>query len=166
VTVLTGEHVLLRPVRPADGGPLRAIREEPGVARWWGPVTDDRWPLADDETTRRWAIEHEGTIVGLIQDWAEQDADLRHAGIDLFLSARVRGRGLGPDAIRALVRHCASEGHHRITIDPQAANAAAVRAYEKVGFRPVGIMRRHARDPRTGAWVDSLLMDLLVEELR
>lgn len=55
-------------------------------------------------------------------------------------------------------------GHHRLTIDPATANAAAIRSYSKVGFKPVGIMRAYERDHRTGAWRDGLLMDLLADE--
>jgi aminoglycoside 6'-N-acetyltransferase len=49
-------------------------------------------------------------------------------------------------------------------IDPAADNAAAIRAYEKVGFRPVGVMRQYERLPG-GEWHDGLLMDLLADEL-
>jgi aminoglycoside 6'-N-acetyltransferase len=49
--------------------------------------------------------------------------------------------------------------------DPAAANATAIRSYERVGFRPVGVMRRYQIDPASGDWADSLLMDLLAEEL-
>ena len=35
----------------------------------------------------------------------ETEPDYRHAEIDLFLDPRVRGRGLGPDAVRALADH-------------------------------------------------------------
>jgi aminoglycoside 6'-N-acetyltransferase len=56
-------------------------------------------------------------------------------------------------------------GHHRVTIDPAAANAAAIRCYEKVGFRRVGITRRSERSPESGTWRDGLLMDLLAEDL-
>jgi aminoglycoside 6'-N-acetyltransferase len=51
------------------------------------------------------------------------------------------------------------------TIDPAAANEWAIRAYESVGFRRVGVMRQYWRGP-DGAWRDGLLMDLLAEELR
>jgi aminoglycoside 6'-N-acetyltransferase len=51
-------------------------------------------------------------------------------------------------------------GHHRLTIDPAAYNAAAIRAYQKVGFRTVGVMREYWRSP-DGSWRDGLLMDLL-----
>ncbi len=55
-------------------------------------------------------------------------------------------------------------GHHRCTIDPAADNTPAIRAYEKVGFRPVGVMRGYWRSP-SGEWRDGLLMDLLAPEL-
>ena len=54
--------------------------------------------------------------------------------------------------------------HHRLTIDPAADNAAAIRCYKKVGFRPVGVMRRYEQGAE-GTWHDGLLMDLLAEEL-
>jgi aminoglycoside 6'-N-acetyltransferase len=41
---------------------------------------------------------------------------------------------------------------------------AAIRAYEKAGFRPVGVMRKYERLPG-GDWYDGLLMDLLADEL-
>ncbi|MDX6639590.1 MAG: hypothetical protein QOF12_601, partial [Solirubrobacteraceae bacterium] len=55
-------------------------------------------------------------------------------------------------------------GHHRITIDPALANARAIRCYEAVGFRPVGVTRRSERAP-DGSWEDGLLMELLAEDL-
>ena len=55
-------------------------------------------------------------------------------------------------------------GHHRVTIDPAADNERAIRAYGRVGFRPVGIMRAYERGP-DGAWHDGLLMDLLADDL-
>jgi aminoglycoside 6'-N-acetyltransferase len=67
--------------------------------------------------------------------------------------------------VRTLARHLFEErGHHRVTIDPAAANARAIRSYERVGFRRVGVMRRYWRDP-DGEWQDGLLLDLLAGEL-
>jgi aminoglycoside 6'-N-acetyltransferase len=106
-----------------------------------------------------------GETVGLIQYFEENEPDFRHANIDLFLGEGARGRGLGPDAIRTLARYLVGErGHHRLTIDPAADNAAAVRAYEKVGFRAVGVMREYWRSPE-GTWRDGLLMELLARDL-
>ena len=77
-----------------------------------------------------------------------------------------RRRGAASDyAIRTVARWLFEvRGHHRITIDPSAANDRAIRVYTGVGFRPVGVMRRYERGP-DGTWHDGLLMDLLPEEL-
>jgi aminoglycoside 6'-N-acetyltransferase len=57
-------------------------------------------------------------------------------------------------------------GHHRVTIDPAVANAAAIRAYEKAGFEPVGVMRRYEQEPDGPNWRDALLMELLAADAR
>ena len=166
--VLHGERVRLRPAGPDDRDGLRDILAQPSVARWWGPGSPeehaDAWLEEDPECTVL-AIEVDGAVAGSIQFREEPDEDYRHASIDVFLSAAHQGRGLGPDAIRTVARHLfAARGHHRITIDPSAANAAAIRAYRSVGFREVGVMRRYERGP-DGTFHDGLLLDLLEGEL-
>lgn len=165
--VLRGGKVVLRPLQVEDVERAAAIQAEPGVARWWGPPdeTELRRKAEGRDEAKAFAIETDGELVGLIQYYEEDEPDFRHAGIDVFLTERAQGRGLGTDALRALARHLIEErGHHRLTIDPAADNAAAIRAYEKVGFRPVGVMREYWRSP-DGAWRDGLLMDLLAREL-
>ncbi|MFC4021929.1 GNAT family N-acetyltransferase [Micromonospora sp. GCM10011542] len=166
--MLRGRAVTLRPATVADVPALAAIRAHPEVRRWWRGDDDlaasVRGDLADDSLTL-YAIEHDGRLVGAIQWYAEPDPDYRHASLDIFLDPEVRGAGLGGDAIRTLARHLIDEhGHHRFTIDPAAANSAAIRAYAKVGFRPVGVLRRYERGA-DGRWHDGLLMDLLADEL-
>lgn len=153
---LRGDIVVLRPVDGSDGKVLAEILREPEVARWWAP---------QDGFDDMLAIVVDGETVGAIQYDEEEDPDYRHASIDIFVSARHHGRGVGTDAVRTLARWLIEErGHHRLTIDPAASNAVAIRCYEKVGFRPVGVMRQYERDPLTGEWHDGLLMDLLAEE--
>ena len=111
-----------------------------------------------------YVIEFSSRVVGWIQWSAEEDPDYRYASIDIYLDPAARGRGLGTDAVRTMARHLIDEhGHHRLEIDPAADNAAAIRCYEKVGFRPVGIRRRSERG-NDGSWHDGLLMDLLADE--
>ena len=159
MTPLRGEAVILRPAMEADAQGLAAIRATPEVYQRWGEPSDP------DPDTQLYVIEHEGSVVGGIQWSAESDPQYRHAGIDIYLDPAVHGRGLGTDAVRTLARHLVIDhGHHRLVIDPAADNAAAIRCYSKVGFRPVGIMRRYEQGP-DGAWHDGLLMDLLADEL-
>jgi aminoglycoside 6'-N-acetyltransferase len=165
---LRGRQVRLRPVSPSDTAVLAGILAQPAVAAWWGSFDADRVArdlIAGDPDEEGFAIELDGDVVGYIQAVEETEPDFRHAGIDLFLATDVQGRGLGPDAIRALAVHLIDDrGHHRITIDPAADNVRAIAAYAKVGFRPVGVMRRYQR-MSDGRWVDALLMDLLADEL-
>src|SRR2546423_12378006 len=95
---------------------------------------------------------------------AEEEPDYRHASLDIYVDPAVHGRGIGTDAVRTMCRHLLhDQGHHRLTIDPAADNEPAIRSYAKVGFRPVGILRRPERGP-DGTWHDALLMDLLAGE--
>lgn len=161
--VLRGERVVVRPTVDDDLGRLRAIRNSPEVVRWWG--LEDDWPF-DDASVERWTILADDRVIGLLTVSEERDPQYRSAGFDIYLDLAERGQGLGPEAIRVLIRHLAdARGHHRFTIDPRADNEAAVRAYRKVGFRPVGVLRRYEYDRPTGRWADGLLMDLLAEEL-
>jgi aminoglycoside 6'-N-acetyltransferase len=104
----------------------------------------------------------DGEVAGMIQYWEETDPKYRHASIDLFVAPARHGRGVGPEAIRRVVAELAARGHHRVVIDPAVGNAAAIRAYEKVGFRPVGVMRRYERDADGQGWHDGLLMELIL----
>jgi aminoglycoside 6'-N-acetyltransferase len=155
--------MVLRPLAPGDEAELLRIHATPEVARWWGEP-DEGFPWTDEPDSTRLTIEVGGSVAGMIRFSEEPDPKYRHASVDLFLDPAFHGRGLGTEAVRRVVRHLLDElGHHRITIDPAAANTAAIRAYEKVGFRPVGVMRRYERDADGEGWHDGLLMELLAE---
>jgi aminoglycoside 6'-N-acetyltransferase len=158
---IRGDRVTLRPTAPADRAPLKAIRDEPDVIRWWGGQTAE-WP-GDDDTVEEWTIEVEGEIVGFIQFFESPDEDYRYADVDILLATRVHGQGLGSDAMRAICRHLIEDrGHHRITLTTWPHNARAIHVYEKVGFRQVGITRLSERGD-DGTWHDELLLELVVE---
>jgi aminoglycoside 6'-N-acetyltransferase len=158
--------MILRPLTAPDAAELRRIHSIPEVARWWGlPV--EGFPAMDEPQSTRLTIVLDGAIVGLIQFYEELEPKYRHAAIDLFLDPAVHGRGLGTEAIARVVRHLIDDrGHHRITIDPATANAAAIRTYEKVGFTRVGVMRSYERDVDGEGWHDGLLMELLAGDER
>jgi aminoglycoside 6'-N-acetyltransferase len=158
-------ELVLRPIEPEDVAELRRIHALPEVARWWDEPADT-FPHSDDLDSTRLVIEVDGAVAGLIQFGEEEEPKYRHAAIDIFLDPAFHGRGLGTEAVRRVARHLIDErGHHRITIDPAADNGAAIRAYEKVGFRPVGVMREYERDHGGAGWHDGLLMELLARDL-
>ena len=165
--VLHGDRVTLRPIRPDDRDTMLGMFAEPSVAQWWGTAgpeasADDLYDQSEQTT---FIIEADGVVAGVILLSEETEPDYRHAGIDISLRTGWQNRGLGSDALRTLARHLFEErGHHRITIDPATSNERAIATYRRVGFRPVGIMRRYERGP-DGTFHDGLLMDMLEGEL-
>jgi aminoglycoside 6'-N-acetyltransferase len=164
--ILTGPRVILRPGTTEDVARLASILEEPEVAVRWGTFEareiEEQFVGADEV----FVIEVDGEVIGAIQYGEEEDAMYRHASIDIFLTTPRHRQGLGSEAIRVLARHLIEKrGHHRLTIDPAAANEGAIRAYESVGFRAVGVMRSYERGP-DGTWHDGFLMEMLTDELR
>lgn len=157
-------RLILRPIAKGDEAELLRIHATPEVALWWD-VPDEGFPWSDEPESTRLTIEFDGAVAGMIQFWEETTPKYRHATIDLFLDPALHGRGLGTEAVRRLVRHLIDErGHHRITIDPGTGNTAAIRSYEKVGFKPVGVMRRYERRIGSDEWRDGLLMELQAGE--
>jgi aminoglycoside 6'-N-acetyltransferase len=169
VPTLVGDRVTLRPLVQADRPAIIALLQDPSIAAIWdtrGAEHSADELLAGDAGFTVWAIEVDGEFAGSIQASEEPDPDYRHAGIDIFVSTRFQDHGFGTDALRTLVRYLIDiRGDHRLTIDPAASNARAIRSYEKVGFRPVGVMRRYERG-KDGTFHDGLLMDLLAEDVR
>ena len=154
--------VVLRTLDAGDEAELRRIHETPEVARWWD-VPDEGFPWDEPDSTRL-TIEVDGRVAGLIQYYEELQPRYRFASIDLFLDPALHGQGIGTAVLRRVVRHLIDDrGHHRITIDPAAANVAAIRSYEKAGFERVGVMRRYERDAGGEEWHDGLLMELIAE---
>jgi aminoglycoside 6'-N-acetyltransferase len=155
----------LRTPTSDDAERLTEIRGEPEVAKRWGELGDREIEADYMGNERVFVIEVDGKVAGAIQYDEEDDPMYRHAGLDIFLTTARHREGLGSEAVRVLARHLIeARGHHRLTIDPAADNTAAIRAYEKVGFRPVGVMRSYERGP-DGTWHDGLLMELLADEL-
>ena len=165
---LRGDLVVLRPLAEADAERIVELGADPEVARWWPGLTPEHVgekARGKDEGVTVFAVVADGEVAGMIQYHEETEPDYRHAGIDIFLGTPYHGRGLGTDAVRTLARHLLDDrGHHRLTIDPAADNARAIRVYEKAGFKPVGIMRAYWLGP-DGVWHDGLLLDLLASEL-
>jgi aminoglycoside 6'-N-acetyltransferase len=159
--ILRGKLVVLRPVTDDDEAALLAILDDPGVSPWW---RRDSWERVNEEGATVFAIVIDGAPAGCIQCCEEDDPDYRSAALDIFVADAWQGRGVGGDAMRTLISHLTDvRGHHRFTVDPAAANERAVRVYEHLGFRRVGVMRAYER-LADGTWRDGLLMELIAGE--
>jgi aminoglycoside 6'-N-acetyltransferase len=151
------DEIAFRPVRAADFPLLRRWLEAPHLREWWGDPDEElgfiRDMLEGRDTTRPYLILLDGAPVGYIQAWFighHQNADwiathpwlaglpVDAVGVDLSIGdPALLSRGIGSAALAAFVRDLREAGHASIVIDPDPANARAIRAYEKAGFRPV-----------------------------
>ena len=135
-----GQLTSLRPADADDVDRLVAWHADPEVARFWDDETFTRAEM--EERLARpdvdaWIVEAEGEPIGYLQTHPE--------GLDMFLIPSARGRGLGPDAARAMARHLIDErGYARVTVDPYEWNAPAIRGWERAGF--VEVSRGHPPD--------------------
>ena len=125
--------------------------DHPETARYW----DDERFTRDEMLTRlrraevdAYIVEADEEPVGYLQTWREGDA----GGIDMFLVPGTRGRGLGPDAARAMARHLIDvRGWSRVTVDPYLWNEPAIRAWRRAGFRDVG--EHEPDEEHTARWL-------------
>lgn len=165
--VLHGTQCTLRLAIDDDAPRFVEILSTPEVAEWW-PAHDEarvRGELIGGTATTAFAIEVDETVVGCILFVEEPNPDYRHASIDVFVDPGWHGKGIGTDSIRTVARHLVHDrGHHRLAIDPAAGNVQAIRTYERVGFKRVGILREYER-ASDGTWHDCVAMDLLRRDL-
>ena len=166
-TRLHGANVTLRPATSADAEALTEILSQPEVTRFWPRYDHARMRdvLVESSDTIVYVILRDDEIIGSVQYVEEPAGEYRHASLDLFIDRDLHGKGLGTDAVRTLVRHLVYDrGHHRIAVYPAVDNDHAIKTFSRVGFQPVGVMRRYERAV-DGTWQDCLLMDLLEEDL-
>jgi aminoglycoside 6'-N-acetyltransferase len=161
----------------ADDLPLmRRWLESPHFREWWGEPETELGHILDmiegRDTTRPFIFSADGEPAGYIQYWfighyqnaawiadhpwlAELPADA--VGVDLSVGEPARlAKGIGSGALRAFANRLVRQGHRTIIIDPDPANARAVRAYEKAGFRAISRLLG-----RTG---DTLIMQFESQE--
>jgi aminoglycoside 6'-N-acetyltransferase len=136
---------------------LRQWMEQPHWREWWGdPETELRNVIEMVEgrdTTRPFVFHVDRESAGYIQQWfighhqneewtrdnpwlLELPADSVGVGLSIG-PPDMLGCGIGSAVLSAFVARLRSEGYSTIIIDPDPANARAVRAYEKAGFSPI-----------------------------
>jgi RimJ/RimL family protein N-acetyltransferase len=162
--VLAGERMTLRPPTDSDAAPLLAILREPEVSRWWVGYTPERVRGEILDSGHALVMDIEGDCAGAIFLYPNDDPEYLHVVIHLFLGQRWYGHRYGAEALAIVIAHLATLGHHRFTLDPNVNNAPAIRSYERLGFRRVGVLREYQLRP-DGSHDDGLLMDLVLSDL-
>jgi len=167
--VLTGDRVVLRPLRPSDVEPLWRARLDPLT---WAQTTEA--PLfpetleamqtryaergtGDDDP--QFAVEVDGVLAGRAGLFGI-DALARLGEVGITLLPEHRGQGLGQDVLRVLLRYAfRSRNLRRVHLQSLSSNERALGAYRAVGFVEEGRLREHAWVE--GAYEDMVLMAVL-----
>jgi aminoglycoside 6'-N-acetyltransferase len=151
---IDGSSTTVRPATDADADLLARWHGDPEVSRYWDDETPTREEILADlarPDVDPFIVESDGEPVGYLQAWWKEDAPLA-GGIDMFLIPGARGRGLGPDAARALARHLLEDrGWTRVTVDPYTWNEPAIRAWQRAGF--VDVEERPPDDGHRETWL-------------
>ena len=171
---LSGDKVLLRPVAVEDVDFIPDV--DPEADRLTG--SHPRPEMLSREFMREWyatRADHDDRLDLAVVDRAtglfagEVVLNELHAGNEscnfriLLCGDANRGRGLGTEATRLILRHAFEDvGLHRVDLEVYEFNPRARRVYEKVGFVFEGT-RRHALH-WDGEWIDAHLMSILAPE--
>ena len=109
-------------------------------------------------------VERAGTVVA----WAgvEPYRDrLCYAGIaqhSVYVERSARGTGTGRTALDGLCRECAARGFWKLLSRIFPENTASLALHARVGFRVVGVYRRHGK--LDGVWRDAVIVEKLLGE--
>jgi ribosomal protein S18 acetylase RimI-like enzyme len=139
--VMTDKHhgsFLIRRYDPQDRPLLEAMYEDFEPKR-----AAQGLPPASADPLRRWLdrvlsggqhllVEVEGRVVGHVMLIPMDGGSVELAN---FLHQSIRNRGIGTRLNRMLVDFAREDGFRRIWLSVEPSNRAAVRSYEKAGFR-------------------------------
>lgn len=169
--MLSGERVVLRPMRPEDLEPFWRARLDPMT---WAQTTESpllpqtlsayraRYDAPPTDTSAAFAVDVDDVLVGRAAMFAVDDL-ARNAEIGLSVLPDHRGKGYGRDVLRVLLGYgFRSRNLHRIHLQTLASNEPAMRAYRAAGFVEEGRRREHAWVE--GRYDDVVLMSVLRSE--
>lgn len=151
-TVIAGKKTTVRPAGESDADILVRWHDDPEVSRYWDGETFTREEMLERLRRREvdaYIVEEGDRPVGYLQVWREGERDA--GGLDMFLVPEARGRGLGPDAARAVAAELKRLGWARVTVDPYTWNEEAVRAWRRAGF--VDVEERGPDEGHRSRWL-------------
>jgi RimJ/RimL family protein N-acetyltransferase len=140
--IAVDEAVLARLVEAAvdDASPDEVTPPMAGMQ--WGPERiewlrrlhrDRRVGLAGPLGEATWAVARDGAIVGGVRLKRTEEPDVLETGIWLVRSAR--SKGVGREAIAAVLEKAREHGARAVRADTSPQNAAALYVLQRLGFR-------------------------------
>jgi len=126
------------------------------------PHKQKEWLASLDDKNMYFIAKIDTQDVGLLRitdvDWQNSTACV---GLDIF--EQQRGKGYASLCFDTLVSYCLYELNlHRLWLLVLENNIAAIKIYERAGFKHEGAMRKHIF--RHGEYLDYLMMGMLADE--
>lgn len=145
-----------KPVVESDLPLLYSWFKKAHVDQWW-PVSADKEDFFQSFLERirlgikkPYLVFYAGEPIGYIQSYTVDQSThswlpeiskyTKIIGIDQFIGEEgLLYKGLGPCFIKAFIDDVLlGAGYHKVLVDPDPSNSAAIRCYEKVGFESLG----------------------------
>ncbi len=160
---------------------MKTRQAEPGdagtIARIYNEGIEDRVATFDTELRTAddilgWLEEDHPVVVaevdGEVRAWAvahPYSVRAVYSGVgdySVYVSRESRGRGLGRVALAALVQECEARGYWKLLSRIFPRNEASLALARSLGFREVGVYRRHGK--LDGEWLDCVIVERLLGE--
>ena len=121
------------------------------VERWLG----GRFPVI--------VVEDDGRVIAFAStsEYRPRECYAGIAEFSVYTAREHRGRGAGRMAMEALIEHAARAGFWKLVSRVFVENERSRALLKKVGFREVGVYRRHAR--LHGTWRDVVVVERLLD---
>jgi L-amino acid N-acyltransferase YncA len=134
-------------------GTFETRERSPEDVRAW---FDGRHPIV--------VVEERGRIVAFAStsSYRQRECYAGIADFSVYVDRDVRGRGAGRVAMDALIDAARGAGLWKLVSRVFVENTASRTLLSKVGFREVGIYKRHAR--LDGVWRDVVIVERLIPE--
>jgi L-amino acid N-acyltransferase YncA len=110
-------------------------------------------------------VEDGGEVVGWARVSAYRPERPAYDGVGefgVYVAGSHRGRGVGRTAMEALRHECEARGYWKLLSRIFTENEPSLALCRKLGFREVGVYRRHAR--LHGEWRDCVVVEKLIGE--
>jgi L-amino acid N-acyltransferase YncA len=158
----------IRPAAPADAGRLAEIFNEGVEER----VATFETNLADPEDAARWisedvviVLEREGEIAAWAKAGPYADRHRYYDGVreaTMYVARAARRQGLGRKLLGALADAARQAGAHKLIGKIFTSNEPSIALVKGLGWREVGVHRRHST--LDGEWKDVLVVEKLLDD--
>ncbi len=107
-------------------------------------------------------VEEDGEVVAwaVAHRYRERAAYAGVGDFSVYVDRSARGRGLGRAAVQALIEECERQGLWKLVSRVFPENETSLALCRSLGFREVGVYRRHAK--LDGEWRDCVIVERLL----